>query len=156
MLNAEDDAQGHLKQVGARTEETKELKADDQQQQAARLCKSHSVVLLKFPPIERDKAQKKLASDGYTVLTNLPSASNQTPLIVVSYDGQYKAASTNSRRHVVNPQWVYQADTNAVSELTNYSFALKDLTFHVFGKASFNGKVEAEIEFWRKNLEAKI
>ena len=40
--------------------------------------------------------------------------------------------------------------------MTKYTFALKGLTFMVFGKASLNGKVEAEIEFWRNKLEERI
>ena len=57
---------------------------------------------------------------------------------------------------MVNPLWVEQADTNSDSDLANYTFALKGLTFIVFGKASLNGKVEAEIDLWRQNLKTKI
>ena len=40
--------------------------------------------------------------------------------------------------------------------MAKYTFALKGLTFMVFGKAARNGKVEAEIEFWRNKLEERI
>ena len=48
------------------------------------------------------------------------------------------------------------ADTNQAESLAKYTFALKGLTFMVFGKAARNGKVEAEIEFWRNKLEERI
>ena len=83
-------------------------------------------MLYKFPPLDREKAQRKLTHDGFTILTNMPAGGNKDGIIVVSHDGLYKHPST-SRNPVVNPLWVEIADTNSVENLSKYTFALKGL-----------------------------
>ena len=51
---------------------------------------------------------------------------------------------------VVNPLWLGEDCNRQDGErLAEYSFRLQGRNFLVFGRASRNGKIEAEVEFWR-------
>ena len=58
-------------------------------EQGSLLSKNYSVALHKFPPAEKEKAQQKLAQQGFQIV-NVPNASNREKVIVVSYDGSFK------------------------------------------------------------------
>ena len=154
MLNAEEKeiviSDDHESKIAVNNnKDSNEMLANEESKETiVRLCRSHSIVLHKFPPLNREKAQLKLVKDGFKVLNSMPNASCKDKIIVVSHDGSFKHASTSSRP-VVNPLWIEIVDTNSPSNLSKYTFALKGLSFMVYGKASFNGKIEAEIELWR-------
>ena len=65
-----------------------------------RLSRTHSVALHKFPPLEQEKAVRKLTAEGFTII-NVPAASSREKVIVVSHDGTFKYGSSACRT-VVN------------------------------------------------------
>ena len=114
--------------------------------QTQRLSRTHSVALHKFPALEKEKAIRKLTAEGFSIV-NVPAASSREKVIVVSYDGSFKHAST-SNRPVVNSNWLDSPDTNAREQLTKYTFALKGIKFLVFGKVTEKKQSQAEMDLW--------
>ena len=100
----------------------------------------------KFPPLEKEKAVRKLNADGFNVI-NVPAANSPDKVVIVSYDGTFKHPSTSTRA-VVNINWVNYSDTNAADKLAQFTFALKDLNFLVFGKATDKMQSGAEMALW--------
>lgn len=77
----------------------------------------------------------------------MPAASSRENVVVVSHDGTFKYGSSATRA-VVNKNWVNSSDTNSLVNLTKFTFALKGLSFFVFGKVADKAQSEAEMALW--------